>query len=167
MEKVLTQFGLSKYESQVYWDLLFHGGAKVSDIARRTRIKRASLYDILLALIDGGFVNYSDEGNILIYQAEDPDTFRQRMHERRYALDRLRQLYRQRNKQGSKMEIAALAQEAAVRLMRKQRNPLKDGKKSVSVSISRSVVILNGGDKDVQAIRIQSREVANLYRELI
>ncbi len=72
MEKELQAIGLSESETKVYVALLELGGATVSEIAKRARVNRTSVYDILTRLIETGLVTRAAGEKKQSYQAEPP-----------------------------------------------------------------------------------------------
>ena len=89
MEEMLKQFNFTQPEILVYLALLKSGGATVSKLAVATHLKRTSCQEYIRSLEERGFINSSKIGNKFFYQAEDPDKFRQMVHERVYVVDRL------------------------------------------------------------------------------
>ncbi|MBY0110887.1 helix-turn-helix domain-containing protein [Patescibacteria group bacterium] len=73
LKEALTGAGLSETEIRVFTFLLQHeAGLRVSDIARRTRLNRTTLYGILNSLTEKGIVTSSEERGVLRFQSIHP-----------------------------------------------------------------------------------------------
>jgi len=66
----LTKLGFSSLEASVYIELLKQGKAKAGVIAKVTKIKRSTIYEILFSLRKKGFINESKEEGVKVFQAE-------------------------------------------------------------------------------------------------
>lgn len=71
--KQLQQFGLDEKEAKVYLALLELGPAPIPNIARKSGVKRTSVYDILERLIKLGFVTMMTKKKHRVYSAEEPE----------------------------------------------------------------------------------------------
>ncbi len=69
----LTRIGLSKGESEIYLILLNYGQLQVSDIAKRTKISRPHVYDILNKLVTKGLVCYIVKESKNFYNIAGPE----------------------------------------------------------------------------------------------
>lgn len=78
----LTKFGLSEKESFTYLALLELGEATIGQIAKKSNIKRTTLYDIITALTKIGLVGSVKKGVKTRYIAEDPHKFEDLAEER-------------------------------------------------------------------------------------
>ena len=72
MEKQLQEIGLSNVETQVYLALLKNGTSSVKELAKKTKVYRTNLYDILDQLSKKGFVSEFTEENTKKYLATNP-----------------------------------------------------------------------------------------------
>lgn len=73
LEKVLEQFGLNNKKAKVYLICLELGLSTVQNIAKRSEIKRPTVYDILEDLIEKGLVSQVAKGKKRYFLAEDPE----------------------------------------------------------------------------------------------
>lgn len=75
----LIAVGLSDKEAAIYTALLQSGKASLSDIAKRTHIRRTTIYQHISSLLKKGFVSKSVKGKRILYVPENPkkvlDTF--------------------------------------------------------------------------------------------
>lgn len=69
----LQNYGLSQKEAKVYLTLLELGAAPASTIARRSEIKRATVYTLLNELKKNGFVSESITKDVKYYAAISPE----------------------------------------------------------------------------------------------
>ncbi|EKD24228.1 MAG: hypothetical protein ACD_81C00076G0006 [uncultured bacterium] len=72
--KELVRQGLSARKSEVYLAILELGRATTIDIAHKTGIKRTTVYDIVLDLLQMGYITESKKGKRRLFIAEDPST---------------------------------------------------------------------------------------------
>lgn len=171
MDELLNQFGLSPEETLVYKTLLKLGGAKVSEIASTLNFKRTSTQEYIRSLGEKGFINSTKFGNKYLYQAEDPDKFRQIINEREFVVDRL----------VNDLKNKTVDTEWQVRSLTKlevNQQSKKAQKKGVTAEefgkaiiggrvVGVKTIFLWGEDKDLPAIEIISEELAELHLELI
>lgn len=73
LRKELEKQGLNQKQTKVYLAVLELGRATVIDIARKTVIKRTTVYDIVLQLVQLGFISESRKGKRRLFIAENPD----------------------------------------------------------------------------------------------
>ncbi len=71
--RLLHALGLSADQSAVYLALLDYGAGNVSDIARRAKVHRPGVYQILPVLVEKGLVSPVPHGKQRWYAAESPD----------------------------------------------------------------------------------------------
>lgn len=69
----LVELGFSSKESLVYLALLELGKAPVSDIAKKARINRTTVYDIVISLEREGLISRSIDPKKKTFSAEPPD----------------------------------------------------------------------------------------------
>jgi sugar-specific transcriptional regulator TrmB len=86
LQKRLEHFGLNSKEATVYLALLELGEGTLADLARKSRVKRTTLYDIARSLKEKGLVSVVRNGGRLRYSAEDPRMFGERLHEQQTLL---------------------------------------------------------------------------------
>mgnify|MGYP001561892007 FL=1 len=72
LRKSLVALGLPDKEAVVYIAILQSGKASPSDIAKRTHIRRTTIYLHLNALLARGFISKTIKGKRLLYVPEDP-----------------------------------------------------------------------------------------------
>lgn len=78
----LKQLGFSEKKAKIYLALLDLGGASVIDIAKKAKLKRTTVYNILPELIEDGLVSKSNKQKKTIYLAEDPHIIKNRLQEK-------------------------------------------------------------------------------------
>lgn len=73
LTEALHDTGLDEVEIKTFIFLLRHDvGLKVSDIARRLKLNRTTLYGILKTLVDKGLVSSSEKRGVLLFQSIEP-----------------------------------------------------------------------------------------------
>ncbi len=78
----LTKLGLSEKESVTYIALLELDEANIAQIAKKARLKRTTLYDIITSLMDRRMVGTTKKGHRILYYAEDPRKLEEQIEER-------------------------------------------------------------------------------------
>ena len=73
---ILKQLGLSEKKARIYLALLELGGGSVIDIAKKTKIKRTTVYNILPELMDEGLIIKTKRHSQTFYLAEDPENLK-------------------------------------------------------------------------------------------
>lgn len=68
----LKKIGFSEAEAAVYLACLELGGAKASEIAKKTNLPRTSIYTVSKALLEKGYLQKSKHGKIDKFIARDP-----------------------------------------------------------------------------------------------
>jgi sugar-specific transcriptional regulator TrmB len=89
VEKSLQYIGLTPKEAKIYLALLELGEAPVTEIARKTGIKRTTVYNLLPDLIDRGIVTSAPRNKRRIYFVEDPRALKEDVWEKEKAIDYL------------------------------------------------------------------------------
>ncbi len=84
LSKQIQNAGLSEKEALIYAALVELGGAFPSKIAEITKLKRTTVYKVLLDLTIKGLVNEIEKKNKLYYQVDKPEKLM------RYAKDKVR-----------------------------------------------------------------------------
>jgi sugar-specific transcriptional regulator TrmB len=72
-EKYLQDIGLNEKEALVYLALLQVDAASVADLAKKTKIKRPTVYVVLKGLMKKGLASEIQVGKKIHYQAEPPE----------------------------------------------------------------------------------------------
>jgi HTH-type transcriptional regulator, sugar sensing transcriptional regulator len=72
LEKTLQKMGFDEKEARLYLALLELGEAGVQDIARKSGLKRTTVYHILESLKTRGIVSLAKKGKKTLFVAEDP-----------------------------------------------------------------------------------------------
>jgi predicted transcriptional regulator len=72
-KQLLQKLGLSLEESSVYLALVEQGPAHVSEIAKRTKLHRPTIYQFLPTLVERGLVSVVPKGKQKWYAAEPPE----------------------------------------------------------------------------------------------
>lgn len=72
--KILRNIGLSDKAAKVYLSALELGEATILDIARRSNVKRTTIYSLLEELVDFGALILTKRGKKQYYLAEEPKT---------------------------------------------------------------------------------------------
>lgn len=69
---LLEKIGLSEKQAKIYLACLELGGAKISDIARKSKIKRTSCYHLIGELLTAGLISKTKQKGSNFLWAEDP-----------------------------------------------------------------------------------------------
>ena len=72
IHQLLSELDFSDKESLVYLALLEIGSGKAQDIAKKTRLNRTTVYDILEALLQRGLVSKYKKGSATFFHALEP-----------------------------------------------------------------------------------------------
>jgi len=75
--EILEDLGLTSSEIKAYITLLELGSSSAGKILEKSNLQNSVIHRALNSLIEKGLVNYILEGKIKIYQATDPEYFRQ------------------------------------------------------------------------------------------
>lgn len=181
MEQFLKQLNFADREITIYISLLKSGGATVSTLATRTGIRRTSTQEYLRNLHRSGFVLKSKVGNKMYYQAEDPDKFRQIIHERIYVVDKLVTELEKKNSDPEEWEIKAWSKNkirSKIRRAQSRRRgtPHTAGKKErlipfgdevVGGSVAADKVFLFSEYSELEGIEIESSEITDFHKKLL
>lgn len=97
IKQFLAQFDLTGKKADVYLAVLELGSGTVIEIARKSEIKRTTVYDILLDLEKSGLIYQTTKVNKRLFVAEDPEKLKKRLEEKERVLSemlpQLRSLY--------------------------------------------------------------------------
>ncbi|MCX6780672.1 MAG: helix-turn-helix domain-containing protein [Candidatus Magasanikbacteria bacterium] len=86
LKKILVEIGLPEKEAQVLFVLIQHETLKASDLARKTRLNRTTLYGILKSLTALGLVTTHEQFGITVYSSIDPALLPAFLEQKREAL---------------------------------------------------------------------------------
>jgi sugar-specific transcriptional regulator TrmB len=89
LEKSLTKVGFSSKKAQIYLALLELGEATVIDIAKKTTLKRTTVYNIIPELIQEGLVKTAIRQKHRIFYIENPNSLKYEVEERLLTIDRI------------------------------------------------------------------------------
>lgn len=87
LEKYLQDIGLTDKEASIYLSLLAVENASVLDLAKKTKIKRPTVYVVLESLAKKGLVSETTVGKKTHYQAEPPERLETFVEKRKIALE--------------------------------------------------------------------------------
>lgn len=97
IKQFLAQFDLIGKKADVYLAVLELGSGTVIEIARKSEIKRTTVYDILLDLEKSGLIYQTTKVNKRLFVAEDPEKLKKKLEEKERVLGemlpQLRSLY--------------------------------------------------------------------------
>ncbi len=109
MEKELKLLGLNETDIKVYLALLELGEAIASKIAKKAKVQRASIYDVLERLIKEGLVSYIIKDFNKYFLASDPKTIVESLEYKKQRikdiLPKLEEIKNKRSKEGQKTEV--------------------------------------------------------------
>lgn len=78
----LEPFGLSGNRARVFAALLKLGRATTIQLAKETRLKRTTVYEVILDLLNEGFATETKRGKRRLFTAEDPQLLQGRFEEK-------------------------------------------------------------------------------------
>ncbi len=81
-EEVLRDLGLGDKEIRVYLALLGMGVSRVQGIAKKAKMLRTTVYEVLESLIGKGLVSYSIKGGVRHFETAEPAKLRHMVEER-------------------------------------------------------------------------------------
>jgi HTH-type transcriptional regulator, sugar sensing transcriptional regulator len=106
IKQVLARFGLVGKKADVYLSTLELGSGTVIEIARKSEIKRTTVYDVLLDLEKAGLIYQTTKGTKRLFVAEDPEKLKDQLREKERMLSEiLPQLHSFYNIKGIKPKI--------------------------------------------------------------
>lgn len=171
MDQFLSKFNFSAGEATVYKALLKLGGAKVSEVAKATGLKRTTCQEYIQSLAQKGFINGSKLGNKYFYQAEDPDKFRQIITERQFIVGRLLEAMRNNKKHEEWKVRTTNHDEVRILLKRakkKEFTVIRSGTDETGAAvIAGKRVLLWSENKEVSALEIISSAIAELHKKIL
>jgi sugar-specific transcriptional regulator TrmB len=89
LEKELQNAGLSERESRVYLTCLEMGEASVAKLAKKTQIKRTTVYLLIESLQEKGLIGLIKKGNKTLYVSEDPRKIAEKMEQKKSAIEKI------------------------------------------------------------------------------
>lgn len=89
LEKDLEKLGLDDKEAKVYLALLELGEGNIQQIAKKSGVKRTTVYDILSSLKEKRLANQLIKNKKTIFFAEDPRKFEENIEERKNTLKKM------------------------------------------------------------------------------
>jgi len=169
METILKQFDFTKPQVRVWKVLLSTGGLTVSELARKTGIKRTSCQEYLRVLVEKGFVNMGRLGKKYYYQAEDPDRFRQIVNERIFVVDMLVNELNSKERGFEEWKVSSLDKENGQDCARHLKNQQAKlyGSKDLGVSIGENKVLFTSGDEENPYVSIDSGSIARFLQVIL
>ena len=89
LAKDLEKLGLDEKESRVYLALLELGEGNVQHIAKKSGVKRTTVYDVIESLKEKGLLSLIARKKKTLYLAEDPRTIEQKLDEKKQTFQRI------------------------------------------------------------------------------
>lgn len=89
MKEIFYQIGFDEKETQIYLTLTKLKTGKVSDILKKTKIERRTIYDVLERLIQKGYVTYYKENNTQIYKPVNPEIILKKLEEQKEDFEKI------------------------------------------------------------------------------
>lgn len=89
LEKGLIEIGLNEKEAKVYLAIVALGKAGISDIAKKTLIKRTSVYEYVAALLGKNYLYKTVKKKRVLYLAEKPEKILRSFESRKKKLETL------------------------------------------------------------------------------
>ena len=85
----LKQIGLEEKQAKIYLALLELGETSIKEIAKKSGIKRTSIYDLIDEMIDYGYIKVTIRGKRKRFMAVDPDNLKLVIKKREALLDEI------------------------------------------------------------------------------
>jgi HTH-type transcriptional regulator, sugar sensing transcriptional regulator len=89
IKQVLAQFDLVGRKADVYLAVLELGSGTVIEIAKKSEVKRTTVYDILLDLEKNGLIYQTTKESKRLFVAEDPEKLKKKLEEKERMLDEM------------------------------------------------------------------------------
>lgn len=89
IKNFLAQFDLVGKKADVYLAILELGSGTVIEIARKSEVKRTTVYDILLDLEKTGLIYQTTKESKRLFVAEDPEKLKKKLEEKERMLDEM------------------------------------------------------------------------------
>jgi len=87
IEKILEEFGLSKSKGTVYLAALETGSGSVFEIAKRAKLPRTTVHEIIQNLVAQGLMSFVTRGRTRIYTVEPPEKLKTLLKEKEHLLE--------------------------------------------------------------------------------
>lgn len=87
-KKILENIGFSEKKAKIYLAILELGYASVIDIAKKTDIKRTTVYNILPELVSDGYVKKTSKNKKGLFFIEDPDLLKNNLEDKLDAISK-------------------------------------------------------------------------------
>ncbi|MFA6159798.1 MAG: helix-turn-helix domain-containing protein [Parcubacteria group bacterium] len=91
LEEKLYNLDLSKREIDVYLAVLVLGKSTISDISRKAKIKRTTVYEYIESLLEKGLVYKTAEKKRIFYCAENPEKITKILEDKKKSIDAKKQ----------------------------------------------------------------------------
>jgi len=88
-KKELQQLNFDEKEANVYLALLELGEANVEQIAKKSKIKRTTVYHVLDSLKGSGYIEMSKVGKKTLYYAQNPKKIGERLEEKKLVFEKI------------------------------------------------------------------------------
>lgn len=105
---ILEDLGLTQAEIKVYVALLELGSSTAGSILEKSRIQNSVLHRALNSLIEKGLINFILEGRRKIYQATDPENFRNFIDDKKKRFEEILPELKNKQKLTKRQESAAV-----------------------------------------------------------
>lgn len=89
LQNDLEKIGLDKKEIQVYLALLELGNANIGEIAKKSAVKRTTVYDVLASLKTKGLLGQTKKKSHTLFFAEDPEKLERQIEEKRKIIQKV------------------------------------------------------------------------------
>jgi sugar-specific transcriptional regulator TrmB len=86
-EEALRELGLSERETHVWLAMLAVGPSTASEVAKKARLNRVTVYDILKRLVELGLASYVIHNNVKYFQTVEPSQLVTLLEERRIKIE--------------------------------------------------------------------------------
>lgn len=91
LEEKLANLDLSKREIDVYLAVLVLGKSTISDISRKSKIKRTTVYEYIESLLEKGFAYKTAEKKRIFYCVENPEKITRILEDKKKSIDAKKQ----------------------------------------------------------------------------
>ena len=88
-EKELQKLNFDKKEAKVYLALLELGEAGIEQIAKKSGIKRTTVYHVIDSLKENGYIEMAKAGKKTLYYAQNPKKINEVLNEKKAVLDKV------------------------------------------------------------------------------
>jgi len=85
----LKQIGLEEKQAKIYLACLELGETSIKEIAKKSGIKRTSIYDIINEMVDSGLINITTRANKKKFVASEPEELKTIIKKREILLDQI------------------------------------------------------------------------------